>query len=256
LSALPPAIRRQILKDLGIEVWLPRAPAPPGTALPAPGAGSPARGAGSPTDAATARAGKPASGEARLNVEAPAAAERSRAGAPPEPRTASSPAVDSAITAPAAAVAPLAVLSIATSGAVLLIEGSPARRDLRLAMDVLAAISADLQSKSAGRRAKPVTRRFAWPPPVAADVLTSAPDARRRALEAFVDKDLGDHGGRVLLVSERLAAELPDRWPDCERVMVPDLDLLGREAPLKRALWRDIQQTLQRLDRRANRPVA
>jgi hypothetical protein len=71
-------------------------------------------------------------------------------------------------------------------------------------------------------------------------------DALRRALEAFVDKDLADHGASLLLCSEMLADQLPDRWPDCRRVIVPPLDRLGRDAALKRALWQTLRQTRRR----------
>ena len=144
----------------------------------------------------------------------------------------------------------LSVLSLALGRSIMLIAGSPSRRDLRLAMDVLAAASADWQTK-------PSARRFDWPPDVSADLLASDQqasdqqasvqqasdqDAPSRALEAFVDKDVVDHQARLLLCADSLSARLSERWPGCSLVVVPPLDVLGRDVARKRALWQAIQR--------------
>jgi hypothetical protein len=123
------------------------------------------------------------------------------------------------------------VLSLALGDAVLLVDGESSRRDLRLAQDVLAAATGDW-------RKRPAARRFHWPPDVAGGGVQPAADAGRRALNAFVDKDLGDHAARLLVCTEPLAPRLEESWPGCRRLVIPALDVLGREAAAKRSLWR------------------
>jgi hypothetical protein len=229
LSALTPATRRRILKDLGIDVWRLRSAAPvaPLAPMPEPAAPAPRPAAVSPAEAPPVTAPSPVE---TPRVKAPRVeAARHRAAA----SAVAAPAAPEPIERLAEPAAPLSVLSLAAGSVVMLLEGSPPRRDLRLARDVLAAAGGDW-------RAKPVTRRFDWPPAVAGAMLADGPDALRRALEAFVRKDLDDYGARLLLCQESLCAHLPEQWPGCGLVVLPPLGRLGREPAQKRQLWRDI----------------
>jgi hypothetical protein len=138
--------------------------------------------------------------------------------------------------APVAGQTRISVLSIALAGTLVLVDGASSRRDLKLARDVAAAASGDWQ-------ARPVSRRFDWPPAVPGDGVPPAADAGRRALNAFVDKDLGDHEARLLLCIEPLARLLPESFSGCRRLVMPALDVLGREAEAKRALWQAIEDS-------------
>jgi hypothetical protein len=138
--------------------------------------------------------------------------------------------------APVAGQVPVSVLSIALPGSVVLVDGASSRRDLKLARDVAAAASRDW-------RATPVSRRFDWSPRVAGDGVPPAADAGTRAFNAFVDKDLVDHGAWLLLCIEPLARLLPESFAGCRRLVIPALDVLGREADAKRALWQAIEDS-------------
>jgi hypothetical protein len=239
LSPLTPATRRQILADMGIDVWRPRPAGGPDeatleqTATPAQEA--PAQEA--PAQAAPRRTTPPPA----LNPKVRRATGRgeSTAAQPLQSATAAEPAQaptrQARQIADATGSAALSVLSIALPGAVMLIEGELVKRDQRLALDVLAAASGD-------RQAKPALRRFDGQPVPAGGAVS--PGSVHRALQAFVDKDLDDHGARILLCSEPLAALLPE-WPQRRRVILPSLDLLGRDAACKRALWQALQRALQ-----------
>jgi hypothetical protein len=124
-------------------------------------------------------------------------------------------------------------LSIAVPGVVMLVDGAAPRRDLRLAMDVLAAATGDWN-------ATPASRRFDWPPPVAAPSLTTSDDAARRALAAFTGKDVAEHGAALLLCVASLARRLPSDEPACRRLVVPNLEDPGREPATKRDLWQEL----------------
>lgn len=148
--------------------------------------------------------------------------------APPEPQ-----APASERTAPAAAASPIAVVSLALGGVVLLAEDVRSRRDRRLARDVLAAAAGDFVTR-------PAARRFHWPPQGAGDAVAADAASGDRALRAFVDKDLADHGAALLLCTESVARRLGDERPGCRRVTMPDLATLGRDVGGKRALWQAI----------------
>jgi len=221
--------RRQILADLGIVPWRLRVLAGAVESEPAadPGAGEPAR----PGDVAGERAAA-ADTDATVTV------------AEAEP----TPAVDQAATvhdtpAPAAAQpadepreAPWSALSLVSGGALLLVEGDATRRDLRLAMDVLGAAAGDFA-------ARPASRRFDWPPPGAVRTLAGAGSAQagERALLAFVDKDLSDHGVRRVLCTAALDARLPALPEGIDRVTLPELATLGQDPEAKRALWQALK---------------
>ncbi|MFU8816387.1 MAG: hypothetical protein ACNA7W_13640 [Pseudomonadales bacterium] len=206
---LTPASRRQILEHMGVDVWRLRVP----LGAPAKVAGAPAKATGAPVEALGA--------SNIVGAEVPVAV-TPQPDARPQPSRKPQPAVET-----------LSVLLLSLGGCILLIEGSPSRRDQRLATDVLSAACGDW-------KAKPTTRHFDWPP--AGGLLEADADAPLRALEAFVDKDVADHQARLLLCPESVSARLSNRWPGCRRVVIPPLDQLGRDGALKRALWQTMQQ--------------
>ena len=118
----------------------------------------------------------------------------------------------------------------------MLVAGDASRRDLRLAMDVLGAAAGDF-------RAKPASRRFDWPPPGAESTVADggSGQAGARALLAFVDKDLADHGVRRVLCTAGLDGRLPPLPAGVERVIVPELAALGPDPAAKRALWQTLK---------------
>lgn len=130
--------------------------------------------------------------------------------------------------------APWSALSIASGGVLLLVPGDNSRRDLRLATDLLAAASGDWQTR-------PVSRRFDWPGAAGREV-TQAPDGGRRALTAFIDKDLADHDVRLLLCVKALRSLLPESLPRCRSVEIPALETLGRDPDAKRLLWQSLRE--------------
>jgi len=214
--------RRQILADLGIVPWQLR--------VLAGALGSP----GSVEADDTERDLQPAASEPPARRERPSAATQPsiEAGVSAEPRTGAEPG-----TAAEPREASWSALSLVSGGALLLVAGDASRRDLRLAMDVLGAAAGDF-------RAKPASRRFDWPPPGAEGALAAdgSGQAGARALLAFVDKDLADHGVRWVLCSAGLEERLPPLPEGVDRVTVPELATLGQDPDAKRALWQALKR--------------
>jgi hypothetical protein len=221
------SLRRQILADLGIEVWRLRTgrpsaalEAPPEAAPEVPGprrermdAGAAARPRGpagglpvGPEQRGSDRAGAEHAGADRAAASASGA--RSRAAAPAEA---------------------LSVLSYSAGGMTLLLGQRPAGRDARLVRDLFAAVC--------GRwDVDPVSRVFDWPPAVAIPG-ADGEGAVDRALRAFVEKELADHQSTLVLVEQALAGRLLTLRFAGERVAIPDLARLGRDSQEKRRLW-------------------
>ncbi len=194
------AARRRILADMGIDVWRRRV---------------------AETSEPQAEAVPPAvAAHADAPAEPPVSAPAEAAAAPRQP-------FRKPVAVPQER---FSAVAIAVPGAVLLVADTPSKVEARLARDVLGAASG-------AWRARPVSRRFDWPPEIGGESIGSDARAGDRALEAFVDKDLADHRARVLLCTEPLAARLPDRWPHCRRLVIPPLGALGGDAGAKRALW-------------------
>ncbi|HEX7037523.1 MAG TPA: hypothetical protein VF210_17270 [Pseudomonadales bacterium] len=132
------------------------------------------------------------------------------------------------------------MLSLAAGDVVLLVDGGPSRRDLRLAQDVLAAATGDW-------RTRPARRPFRWPPELGdAAAVAAAPDAGARALRAFVAKDVADHGAKLLLCTDAVRPRLGDDWPDVRLLVMPSLEQLGRDPDAKRALWSALAERARR----------
>jgi len=200
--------RRQMLADMGITVWRPRT--------------------GPRTPAARPELPPP---ESRMPRPSKAAAR-------------SAPAPEEAVREPVAPARPAipapdrwAARSLVVGDVMLLVDGHCSRRDLRLAADVLAAASREW-------RQRPVSRQFQWPPNVAGETLPPAADDGRRAFNAFVDKDVADHRLRLIVYTVTLAERLADAWPQCRRLEIPALDVLGREGDAKRTLWRALRDAV------------
>jgi hypothetical protein len=202
--------RRQILGELGIEVWLLRAARPAG-GQPEAGAGS-ASVAGAPPPRATQRT------PARVRPSLPPARPVAAANARTE------------------AVRSLTVLALACPGVLLTLTGTPSRRDLRLARDLLAAAT--------GRwDVSPQRRAFRWPPGLPASAEGGGSNSMERALAAFIDKDIADHAVSLLLCTADVDVLLPGEWPGCRRHVIAPLEALGRDAGAKRAVWRFLCET-------------
>jgi len=217
--------RRQILADLGIVPWQLRVLA---------GATGSLRSVAA--DAAAA-ASEPAArrGQPQPPVEPEAQAARHQRQSASAERAAAPPAAAHPSAEPREE--PWSALSLVSGGALLLVSGDASRRDLRLAMDVLGAAAGDF-------RARPATRRFDWPPPGAEGTLADGGSghAGARALLAFVDKDLTDHGVRRVLCTAGIDARLPPLAEDIDRVAVPELATLGQDPDAKRALWQALER--------------
>ena len=204
------SVRRQMLADIGITIWRLRT-GPAASAAPPP----------------EPRAEPP---PARRKVEAERPA---TAAARPAPRP------EEVVREPVAPVPPAvqarwSARSLVLCDVMLLVDGECSRRDLRLAGDVLAAATGDW-------RGKPISRQFQWPPRGAGGSLPPAADDGHRAFNAFVDKDVADHRPRLILCTRTLAARLAAGWPECRRLEVPALDVLGRDGEAKRLLWRALR---------------
>ncbi|MEZ5558262.1 MAG: hypothetical protein R3E86_06920 [Pseudomonadales bacterium] len=232
------ATRRRMLRDMGVDTWLVRVE-PDAVAAPAPD-----RGAANPLSAARAALAqsdrRPAAVNAAGATPASVGADEgvaagARTAATRSARQAAAPGSANTPTPEAAARDHMAVLSLALPGVVLLCAGSASRRDLRLAMDVVAAVACDWT-------ARPESRRFDWPPPgsVAPD---AGGDASRRALRAFVEKDLQDHRVRLLVCTADVAAWLAAPEDGVRLVQIPPLAELGSDPDAKRHLWTQISAT-------------
>lgn len=223
-------IRSTILSDIGITTW--RLRAAPGSAAPA------APDSAAPDSAAPDSAAldvPPQAGNSKPVMRS----ERSVPAMRPPAQEASLTPPSSAATAsppPARAEAPWSVVSLALSGTLLLVSGDSSRRDLRLARDILSAAVGDWRSR-------PARRDFRWPPEIAGHGLAPSPDAGRRALAAFIDKDVSDHGVGLLLCTHSVAARFPSGWQGCRLLPMPELPELGRDPDAKRALWGALAET-------------
>ncbi|MFW6092477.1 MAG: hypothetical protein ACODAC_00795 [Pseudomonadota bacterium] len=220
------AARRQILSDMGIDIWWARGAR---SLPPDPDAAGPVADSAEPPPAEDSARGAQAL-EALKAATAPEPA--AVPDTPPRPPAAVDPGPE-----PGPAPEPVSAISMAVPGAVMLIEDQPSKLETRLARDVLAAASGNW-------RARPAHRRFAWPPEVGDARLHGGPEAGRRALAAFVGKDVSDHAAGLVLCSEALAELLPEQGPGWVRVVVPALGDLGADADAKRALWRDIRRAV------------
>ena len=203
------AVRRRLLRDMGIEVWYARG----GAQEAVPGR----------AETAAREMGKAVGEPAGIGVPVPSDSGR--------PETASVPSAPGAQRSAESGEparrddTAFAVVALGLPGALLVVDASPRRREAQLARDVLCAARGDWS-------AVVQQARFEWPQP-------GVPGAPGPALTAFVEKQAEDFGARGVLVTESVAGRLGDCPLDLVRV--PDLASLV-EPRNKVALWRRLKQ--------------
>jgi hypothetical protein len=225
-SATQDAVRRTVLADMQIDVWVLRGARQPQAHEAAHGA---AHGAAHENAQGGAQRGAQREAIATAQEVPLATGSKSPVGAP-------TPAVSSVPDAEARASAPvkLAVLCLASAEVLMLVEDS-GRDRRRLVQDIFFAASGALRegreastSNSAGNR----ELAFAW---------DGDEQSQWRALGAFVDKQVADYTPRFILCSAGLFSHLPDRVADIPVIQMPPLAELGKRVDLKRELWQQIQ---------------
>lgn len=234
--------RSRILKLLDIDVWVSRgkgghqglsesvSASAPGAAV-APAA-DPGDGVSALTRQVRETLREPVEGRHKRAPSAPPV----QPSVPPAEPMADKPAADSAPDLP-----DTQILSLRCSGLLLLVEVQGLKYARRLATDLLRAAAGDWQSALE-------QTVFDWHP----DKVGSAGVSGRRALAAFVDKQLDDLGReKSVLLCERVAAMLPElagslSSRDHHTIRVPALQALAGDGEAKRILWQQIQQLTSR----------
>jgi hypothetical protein len=210
-STLGPAARRRILADLGIDVWRLRS-----RAVEAPSPSEDPVGAVFNRDRPLA--------ESRLKTAPTSAARTSQGNALPQ-------GPESRLEAAPTGAIRFEVVSLSTAGVTLLLGAPPTGRAARLARDLLSAAT--------GRwDAEPAMRTFEWPPGHANRVPAAGlRGAAERALAAFVDKELADHGATLLLLDDSVAARLEAFQRPGDRIAIGELAVIARDPAEKRRIW-------------------
>jgi len=126
------------------------------------------------------------------------------------------------------------ILSLRLPGALLLCEADEPALARRLGRDLLA-------STSGGSVATPEETLFEWDP----RAVGSAAVNGRRALAAFVRRQLDELGAGTLLASAQVTSRVPDLEGEAGSAVrllrIPDLPTLLDQPEAKRALWQRIQ---------------
>jgi hypothetical protein len=194
-------VRRKMLKDMGIDVWLLREPAIPMPAAPADRSDAPP---------ATAAVEATVAIEAGVPIEATVAAEAAIADSTP-------------------AELP-SVTCLVSKLAVMLVDNTRRAVSGRLCKDLLAAATGEWSNgpKAAGPR----EIAFVWP-------RERSQAECWRAFKAFAEKQLAEPDVRVVLCSEALVERLPELGAGRELLALPEFSELDLDG--KRALWRRMQ---------------
>jgi hypothetical protein len=218
LGRLDP-VRRKMLEDMGIDVWLLRE--------------APVRSAASETppepsveviEVAEAIAAPPAQPlsphqpEPSAAPAAPAAPARIQTGQSEQPVQEESPGGS------------LSVTCFVSEFVVMLIDNAEPGVSRRLCADLLAAVTGNWSTGPNAARTSQIP--FTWP----------AGRARAegwRAFNAFADRQLGETEVRVVMCSAELADRLPELPTGCRMLVLPEFSELGVDT--KRSLWRRIQ---------------
>ena len=204
------ANRRKILQALGVDVWLTR--------------GAPALEEAAPAAQRLPQTGRNPAAAVAAELRAPAV----------EPELPGRPVVSAdKQPAPAAPVRPFTVICLSKGDVLMLIEPADLRAGHRFAADVLSALSG-IWGGSMTKLA------FEWPQPGIANDAQSV----RRALGAFVSKQVGDNGDGLTLIGGELVERLPGVPEGC--VILPPIDALMTRGELKRALWEELAGRQQR----------
>ena len=179
----------------------------------------------SPAEPSPAGSAEPTRESASVRSRAPA-----EAAGTPSPGAAhlpDQPALPSQVGAP---VAPFRV-SCLTKGDVLLLvlsEGGESRAARRFALDLLSAASGIWGGEAA-------QLAFDWPQPG----IENNAETQRKALGAFVAKQIGDHDGGLMLIGAEVVERLSET-PAGALILAP-LEALMTRGELKRELWREIE---------------
>jgi hypothetical protein len=212
LGRLDP-VRRKMLEDMGIDVWLLRAPVPSADTAPAEVA-----------DVVEAIVAPPAQPLSPIQTEpsAPPAPP-----APPAPIQTEQPVQPLQEDPPGGS---LAVTCFVSEFVVMLIDNAEPGVSRRLCGDLLAAVTGNWSAGPDSARISEIP--FTWP----------AGRTRAegwRAFNAFADRQLGETEVRVVMCSAELADRLPELPTACRLLVLPGFSELGVDA--KRSLWRQIQ---------------
>jgi len=201
-----------MLRQMGVDVWLARG-----------GAVEPLAELSVPQgDSATTRI--PIATEQHARPVTPASSEPAPSKPPAtvpdpaatQPRTAGSP------------IAPFSVLCLSKGRVLMFVEPGQSRAARRFALDLLAASSGVWGGESAHLA-------FDWPQPG----IDNNPLTVRKALSAFVAKQLGDQNPSLVLIGREVAERL-EQIPDDSIVLAPLPELMV-EGELKRALWTELE---------------
>lgn len=192
--------KRAMLRRMGVDVWLTRTGVREPSARPAA-----AKTSGLAADNQTAR----------KNAASKKAASRM------------SPSPDVTSTAEPA-VAPFSVACLSKGQVLMLIELGRSKAASRFALDVLAASSGQFGGEA-------VQLDFDWPQPGVDNNAGSA----RKALGAFVAKQVGDRAPALVLVGREVANRL-EQVPDGSILLAPLAELMV-DGDKKRALWAELE---------------
>jgi hypothetical protein len=192
-------IRRKMLEDMGIDVWVLREP--------------------------DNRSANPVERIAPDVVQAGVPVQVVAAEVPNEPVLAPTP-IPIPTRTPTPTPTPrgskaLAVTYLVSQAAVMLIDNEEPGISRRLCRDLLASVSGDWTTR-------PREIAFSWPG-------GGSPDDGWRAFKAFVDKQLGESQAPLVICSDSLAAHLSDFPANAELLVLPVFTEL--DAGRKRELW-------------------
>ncbi len=204
------ARKHATLREMGVDVWLlRRAEAAASAELSVPADAAPSGGpAPEPVERHRRRLAKAPAEPARTPAPAVEAAPPTRPVGPPVP--------------------PFSVVCLSKGPVLMLVELEPAKAVRRFALDVLAASSGMFGGKSA-------QLAFDWPQPG----IGNDERSMRKALGAFVAKQLGDQAPARVLISRPVAERL-EQIPEGTILLAPLAELMvdGRQ---KRALWEELE---------------
>ncbi|MDA1076913.1 MAG: hypothetical protein O3A63_19515 [Proteobacteria bacterium] len=128
---------------------------------------------------------------------------------------------------------PLHFVCFAIDGAVLVALAPEGERELRFAQDIVCAASGTWSQA-------PSKLNFDWPQRIGGRVVSGD---RTRAVCAFVEKQLQNVKGTVVLVTDDLAQNVQSLSDRSQIVVLPPLKQLAGDIDAKKRLWLQIQKT-------------